>query len=38
VSFGSSGSRTFFSDQSMVIRQNFGAEPATANSKEMDVK
>jgi type IV pilus assembly protein PilA len=38
VSFGSSGSRTFFSDQSMVIRQNFGAEPATANSKELDAK
>src|SRR5215471_21484888 len=38
VSFGSSGSRTFFSDQTMVIRQNFGAEPATANSKELDVK
>ena len=33
--FNSSGSRTFFSDQSMVIRENDGPEPATANSKEM---
>jgi type IV pilus assembly protein PilA len=38
TSYGSSGTRTFFSDQTMVIRQNFGAEPATANSKELDVK
>jgi type IV pilus assembly protein PilA len=35
VAFGSSGSRTFYSDQSMVIRQNYGPEPATANSPEM---
>jgi type II secretory pathway pseudopilin PulG len=34
-SFGNSGSRTFYSDQSMVIRQNYGQEPATANSAEM---
>jgi type IV pilus assembly protein PilA len=34
-SFGNSGSRTFYSDQSMVIRQNYGQEPATANSPEM---
>ena len=33
--FNSSGSRTFYSDQSMVIRQNYGQEPATANSPEM---
>ena len=32
VAFGTSGSRTFYSDQSMVIRQNFGQEAATANS------
>src|SRR5215467_1606990 len=38
TSYGSSGTRTFFSDQTMVIRQNFGAEPATVNSKELDVK
>jgi type IV pilus assembly protein PilA len=35
IAFGSSGSRTFYSDQSMVIRQNYGPEPATANSPEM---
>jgi type IV pilus assembly protein PilA len=35
VKFGSSGSRTFYSDQTMAIRQNFSAEPATANSPEM---
>lgn len=32
VAFGTSGSRTFYSDQSMTIRQNFGQEPATATS------
>jgi hypothetical protein len=31
----SGGSRTFYSDQSMVIHQNFGAEAATASSPEM---
>ena len=35
VAFNSSGSRTFFSDQSMVIRENYGQEPATPNSKEL---
>ena len=35
VNFGADGNRTFFSDQSMVIRQNFGQEPATATSAEM---
>ena len=34
-SFGSSGSRTFYSDQTMVIRQNYGQEPATPTSPEM---
>ena len=33
--FGTTGTRTFFSDQTMVIRENDGAEPATANSKEL---
>lgn len=33
--FGSTGRRTFFSDQSGVIRQNWGQEPATANSPEL---
>jgi len=32
--YPTSGSRAFFSDQSMVIRENYGPEPATANSKE----
>ena len=30
--FGNSGSRTFFSDQSQVIRENYGQEPATTTS------
>jgi type IV pilus assembly protein PilA len=32
--FGSSGRRTFYADQSGVIRQNWGQEPATATSPE----
>ncbi|HYW46047.1 MAG TPA: prepilin-type N-terminal cleavage/methylation domain-containing protein [Bryobacteraceae bacterium] len=35
--YGSSGSKSFFSDQTMVIRENNGPEPATANSKEYGV-
>jgi type IV pilus assembly protein PilA len=35
VAYGNTGSRTFYSDQSMVIRENDGPEPATASSKEM---
>jgi hypothetical protein len=35
IAYGSSGSRSFFSDQSMVIRENYGPEPATVNSKEL---
>ena len=35
VNYGSSGSKTFYSDQTMVIRENNGPEPATAQSKEM---
>jgi hypothetical protein len=34
-SHGKSGSRTFYSDQTMKIRQNYGQEPATINSPEM---
>jgi type IV pilus assembly protein PilA len=30
--FGTSGSRTFYADQTMVTRNNYSAEPATANS------
>ncbi len=33
--YGSSGSRSFYSDQTMVIRENYGPEPATVNSKEL---
>ena len=33
--FGSTGSRTFFSDQSLVVRENYGQDPATVNSKEV---
>jgi prepilin-type N-terminal cleavage/methylation domain-containing protein len=35
VAFGSTGSRTFYSDQSLAVRENYGQEPATANSKEV---
>jgi type IV pilus assembly protein PilA len=35
VAYGNTGSRTFYSDQSMVIRENDGPEPATATSKEL---
>ena len=33
--FGSTGGRTFHTDQSLIIRENYGSEPATANSKEV---
>ena len=33
--YNTTGRRSFFSDQSMVIRENWGAEPANANSKEI---
>jgi prepilin-type N-terminal cleavage/methylation domain-containing protein len=33
--FGNTGRRTFFSDQSLVIRQNWTAEPATGTSPEL---
>ena len=35
VTYGSSGSKSLYSDQTMVIRENYGPEPATVNSKEM---
>lgn len=35
TAFNSTGTRTFFSDQSLVIRQNFTAEPATLQSPEI---
>jgi len=34
-SFGSTGSRTFYSDQTLVVRENYGQEPATVNSREV---
>jgi type IV pilus assembly protein PilA len=33
--FNSSGRRTFYSDQNMIIHQNWSAEPANASSPEM---
>lgn len=33
--FGNTGRRTFYSDQTQVIRQNWSAEPATAQSPEI---
>jgi type IV pilus assembly protein PilA len=35
ATYNSSGRRSFFSDQTMVIRENWGPEPATASSKEI---
>jgi len=35
TAFGSTGSRTFYSDQSLVIHVHNGQEPATANDPEM---
>ena len=35
TAFNNSGSRTFYSDQSLTIRQNFGQEPATVTSPEL---
>lgn len=33
--YNSTGRRTFFSDQSLVIRENWGQEPANVNSPEI---
>jgi type IV pilus assembly protein PilA len=33
--FNTSGSRTFFSDQSMTVHEHYGPEPATAQDPEM---
>ena len=38
VNYPTDGSRTFYSDQSMVVRENFGPEPATASSPELGMK
>ena len=34
VKFGKTGTRTFYSDEAMIIRENRGSEPATASSPE----
>lgn len=34
VNYGTDGNKTYYSDQTMVIRENIGPEPATATSKE----
>jgi hypothetical protein len=34
VVYGRDGRKTFYSDQNMVIRENYGPEPATASSRE----
>ncbi len=36
ISFGSTGNRTFYTDETMVIRENEGPEPATAGSPEIE--
>jgi hypothetical protein len=35
VAFGSTGSRTFYTDQSLILRENYGPQPATGSSKEV---
>ena len=35
VTYGTSGSRSFFMDQTMVMREHYGPEPATPNDKEL---
>lgn len=35
VSFGSTGRRTFYSDQTLIVRENWGEEPADATSPEI---
>jgi prepilin-type N-terminal cleavage/methylation domain-containing protein len=35
VNYNATGRRSFFSDQSQVCRENWGAEPATATSSEL---
>jgi hypothetical protein len=33
--FGTTGRRTFYTDQTAIIRENWGQDPATANSPEI---
>jgi type IV pilus assembly protein PilA len=36
VAFNNTGRRTFYSDQTLVVRQNWSQEPANAQSKELN--
>ena len=36
ISYNGTGRRGFYSDQSLVIRENWGPEPATASSRELN--
>jgi type IV pilus assembly protein PilA len=38
IAFGSTGKHTFYSDQTLIIRQNSTAEPATAASPELNAQ
>jgi type IV pilus assembly protein PilA len=38
VNYGTDGNKTFFSDQTMVIHENNGPEPATATSREQGMQ
>ncbi len=38
LTFNVTGARTFFSDETLTIRQNHGAEPATASSPDMQAQ
>ncbi len=35
TAYNNTGRRSFYSDQTMVLRENWGADPATANSPEI---
>jgi hypothetical protein len=35
LDFGTTGVRSFYTDQSLCLRENYGSEPATANSREV---
>jgi type IV pilus assembly protein PilA len=35
ITYGTSGSRSFYMDQNMVMKEHYGPEPATPNDKEL---
>jgi type IV pilus assembly protein PilA len=35
VTYGTSGSRSFYMDQNMIMKEHYGPEPATASDKEL---